>query len=127
MNNILTKFLLRWLGSALGLWIAAAILGSDRLSVGDSLMTVIVAGLFLAIVNMFLKPILVLFSFPAIIFTLGIFMLVINAFLIVIVDWLYGPFDVQGFGSAIWAGIIVGLVNYLLSHVLKEFHMDEAA
>ena len=121
MKTFFIHFAIRWLASSLGLWIAAAILGTDKLSVGDDLLTVAGAGFFLALVNMALKPILVIFSFPAIILTLGIFMLVINALILLVASWIYDPLSVDGFWTAVVAGIIVGLVNYLVSRIVKDF------
>ena len=119
-QHFLARFSIRWLVSALGLWIAAALLGSDRLGLGEGAGTIIVAGLFLALVNMALKPVLVILSFPAIIFSLGLFMLVLNGFLILIAAWLYDPFYVKNLGVAIVAGIIVGLVNFLVTKILED-------
>ena len=90
------------------------------MSIGAGLGTAAGAGLFLALVNMALKPILVILSFPAIIFSLGLFMLVLNGFLILIASWLYSPLYVKNLGVAIVAGIIVGLVNFLVSKVLED-------
>lgn len=120
MSGIIIHFALRWLVSSLGLFIAASILGPERLSVGDSWTTVVGAGFFLALVNMALKPILVVLSFPAIILSLGIFMLVLNGVVILIADWLYDPLQVKNLGVAIIAGIIIGLVNFLVSKVVED-------
>jgi putative membrane protein len=120
MKGFVTGFLLRWLVSSLGLWIAEAILGSSRLSVGHSWGTVVGAGFFLALVNMFLKSLLIFLSIPAILLSLGLFMLVVNGLMIRIASWLYSPLFVKNFGVAIIAGIIVGLVNFLVTHVLDD-------
>lgn len=120
MQHFALKFAVRWLVSTLGLWVAAALLGAERLSVGKGLGTVAGAGFFLALVNMALKPILVILSFPAIIFSLGLFMLVLNGFLILIASWLYSPLYVKNLGMAIVAGIIVGLVNFLVTKSLED-------
>jgi len=119
-KHLLTRFLVRWLVSALGLWVAAALLGSGRLSIGSGWDGVIGAGLLLALVNMALKPILVILSFPAIILSLGLFMLVINGLTVLIVSWLYKSLYVKDLWVAIVAGIILGLVNYLVSRVLED-------
>ena len=74
----------------------------------------------MAIVNMLLKPLLIILSFPAIILSLGLFMLVVNGFLILLVSWLYSGLYIKNLGVAIVAGIIVGLVNYLVSRVLED-------
>ena len=119
-EHVLVRFGVRWLVSSLGLWIAAALLGGDRLSVGQGLGTVLGAGFFLALVNMALKPLLVVLSFPAIILSLGLFMLVLNGILILIAHWLYSPLYVKNLGVAIVAGIIVGFVNFLVSQVVES-------
>jgi len=120
MRHFLTRFAVRWLVSGLGLWIASGILGASRLSVGNTLGTVIAAGFFLALVNMAIKPILIVLSFPAIILSLGLFMLILNGFLILLAHWIYNPLYVSGWGAAIIAGIIVGLVNFLVSKLLED-------
>ncbi len=120
IKRTLLRFAVRWVVSGLGLWIASGVLGSHRLSVGNTWGTVIAAGFFLALVNMAIKPILVILSFPAIILSLGLFMLLLNGFLIMIAHWLYHPLYVSGFGWAVVAGIIVGLVNFLVTKVLED-------
>jgi len=120
MQRLAMRFLVRWLVSALGLWIAEAILGNSRLSVGTSWGTVVAAGFFLALVNMFLKPLLVFLSIPAILLSLGLFMLLVNGLLILIASWLYHPLFVENFGVAIIAGVIVGLINFLVTRVLDD-------
>jgi len=120
MQSVLARFIIRWIVSGLGLWVASGILGSQRLSVGNTWRTVIGAGFFLALVNMAVKPVLVLLSFPAIILSLGLFMLILNGFLIMIAHWIYGPLYVKNFGVAVIAGIIVGLVNFLVTKVAED-------
>lgn len=95
-------------------------MGPDRLSVGNSWHTVVGAGFFLALVNMALKPIVIILSLPAIILSLGLFMLVVNGLLILIAGHLYGPLDVKNLGVAVIAGIIVGFVNFLVSRILED-------
>jgi putative membrane protein len=79
---------------------------------------VVIAGLILAIVNSIIRPIVVLLSLPAILFTLGLFMIVINGLMVLLVGWLYDPFEVTSFWTALLAGMIIGLVNYLVSAIL---------
>jgi putative membrane protein len=114
------RFLARWIVSSLGLWVATALLGASRMSASSGWKTFVIAGLILALVNMALKPILVILSFPAIILSLGLFMLVINGFLILLVSKLYSSLHVKNLGVAIVAGIIVGLVNFLVSKTVED-------
>jgi putative membrane protein len=114
------RFGLRWLVSSLGLYVAAALLGDGRLSVEKNWWTVVIAGLLLALVNMAIKPVLVILSFPAIILSLGLFMLVLNGLLILIASWLYPSLYVKNLGVAIIAGVIIGIVNYLVTRILED-------
>lgn len=118
-QSFLVRFLIRWGVCTLGLWIAAAILGS-KLTYGDSLSVLIISGLILAVINSIIKPIAVVFALPAVLLTLGLFMLVINALMVMLVAWLYGPLEVSGFWSAMLAGFIIGVVNFLVSVILED-------
>jgi len=115
----LSRFAIRWFVCSLGLWIAAGILG-ERLNYDSRIGVVIVAGLILAIVNAIIKPVVVILSLPAILFSLGLFMIVINGFMVYLVGWLYPQMQIATFGTAILAGFIIGLVNYLVSTILEE-------
>jgi putative membrane protein len=120
MNTKLSRFLVRWVVSVLGLWIAAELLGQESLSFGGKASAVVISGLILAIMNTLLRPIVVLFTLPAVLLTLGIFMVFINGFMVVVAAWLYGPLEVSGYGVALITGIVVGLVNWLVSALLED-------
>lgn len=113
------RFLLRWFICSFGLWIAAGILG-QRISYERGISVLIVAGFILAIVNAIIKPIVVILSLPAILFSLGLFMIVINGLMVLLVSKLYTDLHVTNFGAAMLAGMIIGLVNYLVTTVLEE-------
>jgi putative membrane protein len=119
MKNMIIRFIFRWFVSTLGLWIAAGIIGGDRITYENSLGVIAVAGLILALVNMIIKPIVILFSLPAILFSLGLFMIVINAAMVSLASWLYEPLEVTNFWVAILAGIIIGIVNYLVTAIFE--------
>lgn len=112
------RFLVRWFVSSFGLWVAALLFGD--IDYGERLAVIIVAGLLLAVVNTVIKPIIVILSLPAILFSLGLFMIVINGFMVWLVTWLYGGLEISSFGTAMLAGIVIGLVNYLVSTLLEE-------
>lgn len=113
------RFLVRWLVCSLGLWIAAGLLGS-HLTYNSSMSVILIAGLILAVVNAILKPIVVLLSLPAILFTLGLFMVVINGFMVWLVSKLYDSLHISNLWVAILAGMIIGLVNYLVTAILEN-------
>ncbi|MGB4758632.1 MAG: phage holin family protein [Candidatus Saccharimonadales bacterium] len=118
MRGPFQRFLIRWLVCSLGLWIAAGLLGS--IEIDGSWGVIIVAGLILAIINTIIKPILVILSLPAILLTLGLFMLVINGLTVALTGYLYEPLNVGSFWAALFAGIIIGIVNYLVTIILED-------
>lgn len=113
------RFAVRWLVCCLGLWIAAVLL-SKSISYNSDVGVIIVAGLLLAIINIVLKPVLIIFSLPAIVLTLGLFMIIINGVTVFIVSKLYEPLHITNFWAAVFAGMMIGLVNYLVSTIFKE-------
>lgn len=119
MNNPFARFLVRWLVCGLGLWIAASVLGPTAIAY-DSASVLIIGGLVLAIINTIIKPLVVILALPALLFSLGLFMIVINALMVLLASQLYGKLDVESFWSALVAGIIIGLVNYLVTALLEE-------
>lgn len=119
MNRPLYSFLTRWLVCSLGLWIAAGLLSSS-ITYDSKLKVIIIAGLVLAIINVFLKPLLVVLSLPAILFSLGLFMIVINGLTVFIASKLYTPLHITNFWAAVFAGMVIGLVNYLVTAILEE-------
>jgi len=113
------SFMLRWFVCSLGLWIAAGLLNS-HVTYGNHVGVVIIAGAILALLNAILRPIIVFLSLPAILVTLGLFMLVINGLTVYLASKLYSPLQISSFGAAIVTGIIIGLVNYLVTTILEE-------
>lgn len=118
VKHPLARLLLRWFVCSLGLWIAAGFLRSSITF--DSASGIVVAGLILAIINIIIRPILIIFSLPAILLTLGLFMIIVNGLTVFIAAKLYGPLHITSFWAAVFAGIIIGLVNYLVSAILEE-------
>lgn len=74
----------------------------------------IVAAILLALINTFIKPVIVFLTFPLTVITLGLFILVINALMIMIVDSALEDFKVDNFGWAVLFAIALSLVNGLL-------------
>jgi putative membrane protein len=119
MKSPLSRFLIRWFVCSLGLWVAAGILGG-RINYDQRLGVIIVSGLLLAVVNAIIKPIVIILSLPAILFSLGLFMIVINGLMVMLVSKVYEPLQVNNFGAAMLAGMVIGLVNYLVTTILEE-------
>lgn len=119
MKSPFTRFAIRWFVCTLGLWVSAGILG-ERITFEKRLGVVIVSGLILALINIIIKPIVVILSLPAILFSLGLFMVVINGLMVLLASKLYEPLNVTNFGAAMLAGMVIGLVNYLVTTILEE-------
>lgn len=119
MKKPLARFALRWAVCGLGLWIAAGFLKGGIDYDGD-IKIIVVAGLILAIVNTFIKPLVVLLSLPALLFSLGLFLIVINGLMVSLASAIYEPFNVSGFGAAMITGVIIGLVNILVTAIVEE-------
>lgn len=113
------NFLIRWFVCALGLWIAAGFL-SESISYNNQARVIIIAGLILAVINVVIKPILVIFTLPAILLTLGLFMILINGLTVFIASKLYEPLHITNFWAAVFAGMVIGLVNYLVTAILED-------
>ena len=105
--------------SSLGLWIAASFLSSS-ISYDSKLRVIVVAGLVLAIINTVIKPILIILSLPALLFSLGLFMIIINGLTVYLVSKLYHPLHITNFWAAVFAGMVIGLVNYLVTAILED-------
>lgn len=113
------RFLIYWFVCSLGIWIASVIL-DEQINYGSRISVVIISGLILAFVNTLIKPIIILLSLPAILFTLGLFIIVINGLMLTLVSAIYPSLHINGFGTALLAGMVIGLVNYLVSTILDR-------
>jgi putative membrane protein len=118
--GLLYRFGVRWLVCGLGLWIAAGVLGGDRITYDNRIGVIIGAGFVLAAINAIIKPIVVILSLPAILVSLGFFMIVINGLMVMLASVIYKPLNVSSLWSAMLAGIIIGLVNYLVTAILED-------
>jgi len=105
-------FWLRLIISAVGLWIAAAVVGGVRL---EGVGTLLLAALLLGFANAVVRPIVIFLTLPITLVTLGLFLLVINAGMLALVATLLPQFTIDGFFPALGAAIIVSLVSWIAS------------
>jgi putative membrane protein len=112
MSPPLKLFLQRWLINAIAVLVAASIVPGIEHTTFPALL---VASLLLGILNALLRPLLVLLSLPLVIFSLGLFTLVINALLLMLVGQLVKSFHVESFWAAFWGGLIISLVSLILN------------
>jgi putative membrane protein len=111
----LKEFLQRWIISTVAVLITTFIL-RGRIDYG-TWTDLLVATLLLGLLNSFLRPMLMLLSLPLLIFTLGLFTLVINAALLLLVSALMGRdhFKVDGFWTAVLGAVVISLVSLVLN------------
>ena len=111
------KFFLKLLLTALAVILLANIL--PGITVLNYTTAIIVAAV-IALLNMFVRPLLVFFTLPATIVTLGLFLFVINACIILLADKLVDGFAVSGFFSALFFSVLLSIFRSFLFSLLKE-------
>ncbi len=118
----MNKFLIRWVGNALGLYVAAQIV--QGIHIGTNPIVVLAVALIFGLVNALIRPLIEMLTCPLIILTLGLFTLVINAVLLLLTSALSRAvgltFVVEGFWPAFWGGLVITLVSLALSLLLHE-------
>ncbi len=102
-------FLIRGLVTALGLWVASALLPGVH---STGFLAILGAGLLLGLVNAIVRPLIIILTLPVTILTLGLFILVINAAMVGLVAKMLNGFSVDGFGWAIITAIVVSIVSW---------------
>jgi putative membrane protein len=112
------RILLWWASNFVALWVAAALF--DAIDYGDSLWVLVLAALVFGLVNLVVRPLVILLALPAVLVTLGLALLLVNAFMLYLTDWIVPDFDVDGFGWAVLAAIIVWIVNMALHALLAS-------
>ena len=114
---MLARFIVRALFAALGLWIATKLTPGVR---ANSLETLLIAAVLLGLVNAFIRPIIVLLTLPLTIVTLGLFLLVVNAGMILLVSAFLHGFQVRGFAAGVLAAVITGVTSWIGHLVVRE-------
>jgi putative membrane protein len=112
----MSRFLLRAVFAALGLWLATYLVPGLRI---DSPGTLLLAGLLLGVCNALVRPLLILLTLPITLLTLGLFLLVVNAAVLGLVALLLPGFSIASFGAAFLGALIVGFVGWVASLLLK--------
>ena len=105
-------FLFRWIITTISVVIVASVLDGIRYDTPGAL---ILASLLLGILNAFVRPVLLILSAPLILFTLGLFIFVVNGLMLYWVPALVSGFHVDSFGSAFWGAILISLISWALS------------
>jgi putative membrane protein len=105
----MTGFLIRCFVTALGLWVASALLPGVH---STGFLAIVGAGLLLGVINAVVRPIVVVLTLPITIVTLGLFLLVVNALMVLLVGRMMHGFAVDNLGWAMLTAIIVTVVGW---------------
>ena len=115
MLQNLTPFLVHWAITALSLWIASYLF---RGLTFDSTGALVVSALLLGLANAVVKPLLIVLTLPLTLLTFGLFLLVINALMILLVSALVKGFKVSGFWTALFASIFISLLSIFVGALI---------
>lgn len=119
MRRQFAGFLVRLVLNAVGLWVAVKVFGTGvDAEISNNFGAFLVAGLIFSIVNAILRPIVIILSLPAILLTLGLFTVVVNGFMVYL-SLLITPGLSMSFWHSILAGLVMSLINYIVSSVLE--------
>lgn len=121
MLSNLTGFLIQWGITALSLWVASLVFNGIRFADKSSL---IVSALLLGFVNAVLWPILVVLTLPLTFLTLGFFLLVINALMLLLVAKLVRGFTISGFWTAFFASLFISIFSLFLNSLAPDTEME---
>jgi putative membrane protein len=106
-----------WASNLVAVWVTSLIF--DGVTYDDKFWVLVVAGLVLFLANAIIRPIVIILTLPAVILTLGILLLFINAFTLWITDKIVPPFEVEGFWTYLGSVIIIWLVTWMVYAILK--------
>ncbi|MDH3697525.1 MAG: phage holin family protein [Flavobacteriaceae bacterium] len=111
------KMIFRMLLSALAVVLLAKLLPGVSV---DTYVTALIVAVVLSILNLLVKPILIILTLPVTLITFGLFLLVINALIILLADYLIAGFDVSSFWWALLFSLLLSLLQSIFYSLLKE-------
>lgn len=110
-------FLLKWFVTAVSIFIVASLFNLIYI---ENLQVLVLAALILGILNAFFRPFLLLLTLPINLLSLGLFTLVINAFLLYAVSGLVPGFEITSFWKAFWAALLISIVSALINFLIHK-------
>jgi putative membrane protein len=111
LQNV-TPFLLHWAITALSLWLTSHVFQGIKF---DTLRSLVIAALLLGFANAIVRPLVVILTFPLTLVTLGLFLLVVNALMLLLVSRVMRGFTIAGFWTAFFASIFISLLSFIIS------------
>ena len=126
MVRAMARAIVRVLINAAALYVAAQLVPGIVWAGGPA--ALLVPALVFGAVNAFIRPVLMFLSVPALLLTLGLFTFVVNALMLMLTGWIASKlgigFHVQGFLPALLGSIVVSVVSFVLSVVLRDKKKD---
>jgi putative membrane protein len=119
---VLRRFVVTWFFNIVALWVAAELI--DGIGYSSNEWVVVLAALVFSLVNIFVKPLVILFTLPLVILTLGLALFFVNLLMLYLTSWIVDDFKVESFGAAILATIIVWVVNTVLEAVFGRVETE---
>ena len=117
MRAVLPRLIFAWLSNVVALFAAAWIIGP--IDYGDDFWVLFIAALVFTIVNVFVRPLVILLALPAVILTLGLALILNNMLMLYMTDWIVPSFETGSFWATLGGAVIVSIVNLILNLVLK--------
>ena len=117
MRAVLPRLIFAWLSNVVALFAAAWIIGP--IDYGGDFWVLFIAALVFTIVNVFIRPLVILLALPAVILTLGLALILINMLMLYMTDWIVPSFETGSFWATLGGAVIVSIVNLILNLVLK--------
>ena len=111
MLQNLTAFFLHWAITGVCLWIASLVFKGIRF---ESTGALIGSALLLGLANALVKPLLIVLTLPLTLITFGLFLLVINALVLLLVAWFVKGFKVSGFWTAVFASLFISILSIII-------------
>lgn len=112
MDNFVFKLII----NALAVFITAYLLKGVSVK---NFFTAIITALLIGLVNAFIKPVFIFLTIPVTILTLGLFLLFVDAFMIMVIDKMYSGFKVKNFGWAFIFSIVLAIINSLIVWIIQ--------
>jgi putative membrane protein len=123
MRNFLIRVVVSAVAVAVAAWLFDGIRVNGR-TTGDRIVTLLLVAAVFAIVNAYMKPIAMVLSLPAIILTLGLFIFVVNALMLLFVSWFADQanigFHVDGFWTAVFGAIVISIVSWAANNFFGD-------
>jgi len=115
--KLLARLLVSWGISAAGLWVANRLFDGVEI---HGLQAYLVGAAVLGVANAVIRPVLAVLTLPLIVFTLGLFLLVINIGMVALAAWVTSDFSVSGFWTYVGTVIVLWLVNWAGNSLVDE-------